>query len=293
MKVTTAVIMAAGWGSRMLPVTSAVQKELLPILDRPVIDYLVADLVAAGIKQIIFVITPGSHGLQDYYVGNPPLEAHLQRYRKQEAIAGLAKIHHQATFTFVEQPNDVGYGTAIPMLIAEPHLPADEAFVACYGDAFLWNGDGNSAMAGPLIETYRDSGANAAMIGFEKPVEELHRYGVLHIEKKGDYEYLDGFVEKPPLGQEPSNLINFGMFVLEPGFMPFVHAVEYNETGERYVTDALLASAKERPMAVHRATGQFLDSGNLPSWLEANLVMARSRPELAGKLEALTSALTQ
>jgi UTP--glucose-1-phosphate uridylyltransferase len=93
MKVTTAVIFAAGFGSRMLPVTSAVQKELLPILDRPIVDYVVADCVAAGVTHIIFVIRPNSHGLQDFYTGNSVLEGHLQRFGKTKDLANLNQIH--------------------------------------------------------------------------------------------------------------------------------------------------------------------------------------------------------
>src|SRR6185295_2492811 len=104
MKPTTAVIFAAGTGTRMLPITAAVQKELLPIGNRPVIDYIVTDLVAAGITRIIFVIRPGQTGLKDYYHGNESLKRNLQRLGKSEAIALLDKIHHQATFEFIEQP---------------------------------------------------------------------------------------------------------------------------------------------------------------------------------------------
>jgi UTP--glucose-1-phosphate uridylyltransferase len=114
MKPTTAVIFAAGIGTRMLPVTSAVQKELLPILNRPVVDYTVEDCLKAGITRFIFVIRPGATGLKDYYLGNEQLEAGLKRLGKTEALKLLDRIHTKATFEFVEQPESAGYGTAIP-----------------------------------------------------------------------------------------------------------------------------------------------------------------------------------
>jgi UTP-glucose-1-phosphate uridylyltransferase len=154
MKPTTAVIFAAGTGTRMLPVTSAVQKELLPIVNRPVIDYVVSDLVAAGVKRIIFVTRPGARGLQDYYVGNDQLKRALERLGKTEALAQLDKIHREATFEFIEQPENAGYGTAIPLQIALPTLSANETIIACGGDDFVWHSDGSSEMT-RFIETFR------------------------------------------------------------------------------------------------------------------------------------------
>jgi UTP--glucose-1-phosphate uridylyltransferase len=275
--VTTAIITAAGFGSRMLPITAAVQKELLPILDRPVIDYVVADCLAAGITRTIFVIRPQSHGLQDYYVGDPDLEAGLRRDGKFEAIKRLEAIHRGATFEFIEQPANAGYGTAIPVKIAAPLLPPDEAFVVCGGDDFLWHADGASEIA-RLITTFQSSNSRAALMALTRPSAELSRYGVLSVERRGEYDYLQNLVEKPASGQAPSNLINISKYVLTPDMLGYINAVTPNPaTGEYYLTDALLAAAHDHPVAVHRTAGEYLDSGSVASWLHANLTVAQSR----------------
>jgi UTP--glucose-1-phosphate uridylyltransferase len=283
MNVTTAVIFASGFGSRMLPVTAAVQKELLPILDRPVIDYIVSDCIAAGIRDFIFVIRPNSHALQDYYVGNSGLESHLKRFGKREALAKLNMIHRSATFNFVEQPDGAGYGTAVPLIVAIPHLPTNAAFVVCGGDDFLWRTDGQSDMR-QLVDTFKATDAIGAMMALERPEEELYRYGVLSVERRGDMEYLKDFVEKPAKGEEPSNLINISKYILTPELLEFVKKVTPDEkSGELYITDAIRDAASEHPIVVQQAKGTFLDAGNLAGWLEANEVVAKSRPELMKK----------
>jgi UTP--glucose-1-phosphate uridylyltransferase len=282
MKVTTAVITAAGFGSRMLPVTAAVQKELLPILDRPVVDYIVRDCIAAGITKIIFVISPGSHGLQDYYVGNQGLESHLARFGKTAAIEELKAIHASATFNFVEQPKSAGYGTAVPLAVAASHLPTGEAFVVTNGDAFVWHSNGHSETH-EMVKTFNEADADGAIMTLEKPSDELHHWGVLDVEQRAGRHYLTNLVEKPTAAEAPSNFISLFNFIFTPQIMPYVHAVKPNETGERYLTDAVLAASKRYEFVVHEATGQFLDSGNLRNWLQANQVVAQSRPELQEK----------
>jgi UTP--glucose-1-phosphate uridylyltransferase len=282
MKVNTAVIFAAGFGSRMLPVTSAVQKELLPILDRPIVDYVVSDCIAAGITDIIFVIRPNSHGLQDFYTGNSVLEGHLTRFGKDKDLARLKQIHSQATYTFVEQRADAGYGTAVPLQVAADHLPEDEAFIVCGSDDFMWRTDGGSDLK-DLVETFKASDAAGAIMTIEKTEEELHKYGVLDIQERDGHEYLQALVEKPAPGHAPSNLINISKYIMTPKLLKYVMEVKPDEkSGELYITDAVQNAAKENPIVIQRAQGQFLDGGGVAGWLEANIVVAQSRPELAG-----------
>jgi UTP--glucose-1-phosphate uridylyltransferase len=265
----------------MLPVTASIQKELLPILDRPVIDYVVSDCVAAGITNIIFVIRPGSRGLQDYYVGNPVLEAHLKKFNKREALAKLKSTHTQATFSFVEQPSGAGYGTAVPLIVAMPHLPKGEAVLVCGGDDFLWRTDGGSDFAS-LVDEFHKTGSAGAITALERPSQELYRYGVLEIRVENRAEYLEKIIEKPAPGAEPSNLINISKYIISPEIMPYVTKVEPDPaSGELYITDAIQAAAAGHHILVHRAKGAFLDSGSLTGWLEANIMVAKSRPDLA------------
>jgi UTP--glucose-1-phosphate uridylyltransferase len=281
MKVTTAVIFAAGFGSRMLPVTSAVQKELLPVLDRPIVDYVVADCVAAGVTDIIFVIRAGSHGLQDFYVGNAVLEGHLERFKKDKDLATLKRLHSQATYTFVEQRSDAGYGTAIPLQLAAEHLPKDEAFIVCGSDDFMWRTDGGSDLK-DLVQTFNEADAAGAILSIEKAQDELHKYGVLEISEQDGHKFLESIAEKPASGAAPSNLINISKYIMTPAMLEYVMKVEKDPaSGEFYITDAVRDAAKDHKIVVGQAEGKYLDGGSVASWLEANLTVAQSRPELA------------
>jgi UTP--glucose-1-phosphate uridylyltransferase len=289
MNVRTAVIMVAGYGTRMLPVTAGVQKEMLPILDRPVIDYTVADCVAAGITRIIFVIRPGTHALQDYYLGQPELERHLERFGKTEALAKLRGIHQQATFDFIEQPAEAGYGTGVPVKLARQHLAADEPILVCNSDDFLYRTDGQNDTAG-LIGALQP-GMAGVVSALEKPESELQRYGILAIRRQAGSELLTNLVEKPVPGTAPSNLANLGKYVLAPVLLEYVDKLERNPaSGEYFIIDAIAACAKDHPVGIYRAGGRHLDAGSLAGWLEANMVVAKSRPELAKTIQATISS---
>jgi UTP--glucose-1-phosphate uridylyltransferase len=293
MKVTTAVIPAAGYGTRMLPVTAGVQKVLLPILDRPVIDYVIEDCIHAGITNIILVINPGSHDLQKYYVGDQDLQRHLKNKGKVEVLEELAKIHSKATFTFVEQPFETaGYGTNVTLQVAAPHLPKDEAFIFTNGDAFTWDADGGSDNAA-MVETFHSTGAAGVILLKELPTEVLHRYGVAKIEERSGQEYLLDFVEQPK-SNPPSNLASMFDFVLSPQVLPYALATGPNTTGEAQFPDALMAMVKAgQSVAVQRAQGKWIDGGNLTGWLDANLTILKSRPELVEKLLPSIRALLE
>jgi len=278
--ISTAVIMVAGYGTRMLPVTAGIQKEMLPILNRPVIDYTVADCIAAGIKRIIFVTRPGTRALQDYYLGQPDLEQHLKRFGKAKALAELQEIHHSAQFEFIEQPADAGYGTGIPVRLARQHLAAGESILVCNSDDFLYRTDGQSDTDG-LIRALTP-GLAGVVSALEKPADEIGRYGVLALGSREGREVLTGIVEKPAPGTAPSNLANLGKYVLTPTLLDYVDNLKPDpRSGEYYVIDAIQACAREHAVGVYRATGRHLDAGNPAGWLEANLVLAQTKPELA------------
>ena len=274
MKPTTAVIFAAGIGTRMLPITAAVQKELLPIGNRPVIDYIVEDLVAAGITRIIFVIRSGQFGLKDYYLGNAALTRNLTRLGKTEALEQLAAIHEQATFEFVEQSETAGYGTAIPLQTALNLLNPSESVVVCGGDDVIWHPDHTSEFRN-LIEAYIKSGAEGAVMALEDEGAQTATYGVISTRVQDNTEYLTDITEKPPAEQASRRLVNISKYILNGAIRDFVQAVEPRpENSESYITDAIVAAAREHKIVVHNVTGKYLDTGNPENWLAANQIVA-------------------
>ncbi len=274
MKPTTAVIFAAGTGTRMLPITAVIQKEMLPILNRPVIDYIVSDLVTAGIKRIIFVIRPGQLSLRQFYQGNPGFELALQRQNKVKSLELLDSVHHQAVFEFVEQPPDAGYGTAIPLITALPLLDPAEPVIVCGGDDFVWRADGGSEFA-DFIDTFQASGGESAIMSLELPTDQLSQYGVMSIENRGAYQYLTDIIEKPAAGSAPTNLVNISKYILSGTLREYVKDVKPQpDSKEYYILDAILAGAKAHGVVVHTVSGEYLDTGNPANWLKANQVVA-------------------
>jgi UTP--glucose-1-phosphate uridylyltransferase len=276
MKVKTAVIFASGYGTRMLPITAAVQKELLPVLNRPVIDYVVADCLRAGVERIIFTIREGSHSLQDYYVGNKALEIELKNRGKSEALATLHQIHAQAKFEFIEQPPG-RYGTAIPLQIAAKSLNPGEAFIATSGDEFMFRRDTGSDFT-DMVQAFEETDAQGAILTVEKPAEQLAKYGVLDIDGTKTPDRLKRIIEKPVRGEEPSNLINLSKYVLTGKLLDYVLNVNPNpKSGEYYLTDAVQAAASDHDIVVVRAKGEYLDAGSTNSWLTANMAVGGLR----------------
>ncbi len=274
MKPTTAVIFAAGTGTRMLPITAVIQKEMLPILNRPVIDYIVSDLVTAGVKRIIFVIRPGQTSLKQFYLGNAGFEQALQRQHKTASLALLDAVHHQATFDFVEQPPTAGYGTAIPLVTALPLLDPSEPVIVCGGDDFVWRANGGSEFS-DFINTFQASGGEGAIMSLELPTDQLAQYGVLSVENRGGLNYLTDLIEKPATGSAPTNLVNISKYILNGALRDYVKTVKpRTDTHESYITDAILAGSKQHPVVVHTVSGEYLDTGNPANWLKANQVVA-------------------
>ena len=278
MKPTTAVIFAAGIGTRMLPITAAVQKELLPIGNRPVIDYIVADLVAAGIKRIIIVIRAGQTGIKDYYLGSASLERHLRRLGKSDALQLLSDIHRQAEFEFVDQPEDAGYGTAVPLVASLSLLDPTETVVVCGGDDFVWREEGSEMT--DFVTAFAASTAEGAIMALEPDSTATNLYGALTSAKRGELEYLTDILEKPETEQAPARLVNISKYILSGKLRNYIKDVQPRpDNSERYITDGLNAGAQAHDILVHRVTGTYLDTGNTMNWLKANQVILGKNQE--------------
>lgn len=292
MKITKALITAAGFGTRFLPITKTIQKEMLPFLDRPIIDYVVDDLLAAGVTDIIFVVSEHNKQLIHYYRENQRLFNYLADRNKTSLYDQVAKLHKKATFHFIKQSDSEQYGTAVPLKLAQSLLQADDAFFVFMGDDLMYNSNGISEAAA-MIQLMEKSHAVAVATCVEKPTSELSRYGVIKPKKHGDYVLLESIVEKPQPGSEPSNLVNISKYI----FTPQVFEVLANQqldanSGELYITDTITQLAQANDVAIHVPTGTYLDGGNPYEWLKANITIGLHREDMAQKLrDFLTETL--
>ena len=269
-RITKVIIPVAGWGTRRLPITKSIEKCMLPIGNRPMIDYVVQDCLAAGINEIYFVVGEDSSQLESYYRSNIKLIDYLKRSGKDDMlplIAPLAgiKLH------FVVQSGYGKYGTAIPVALAASQIPAGESVAVLMGDDFIYTKDGGSETA-RLIEA---AGDDSAMLGVEVHPDEVSRYGVLEKDENNKFVRI---VEKPTPDEAPSNLINVSKYVLNSDALKRIaDFANTTQEGEYYITDPINDYvAAGGVMTVVPAKGQYLDGGSVEGWLHANNVVIGS-----------------
>lgn len=253
---------------------------MLPVLNRPTIDYVVADCIAAGIEEIVFVINEHNIQVKHFYSENPRLKRYLEKMGKADKYPAVEQLHTQAKFTFIKQPDAEQYGTAVPVKIARSELEREEAFLVFMGDDFLYNPDGSSEAA-RMIQTFQNSQAVGLATCIERPEDSLHKYGIAEVERRNGHTYLTNLVEKPESGTAPSNLANISKYIFTPEIFEIIaHQELDSKSGELYITDSILTLAKKQPVAIHTPTGEYLDCGSVETWLKANIFVASHQSEL-------------
>lgn len=270
--ITKAIIAVAGFGTRWLPLTKAIEKCMLPIGNRPVIDYVVEDCVRAGITDIYFVVGEQSEQLRRFYGKNQQLQEYLERKGKTAELDELRRLKEQAQFHFIVQTANDPYGTAIPVQLAFPELGPHESVVVMMGDQFTYSRSGESEVAN-LLAKVQASGAASGMVVAPVPPEEVSKYGIVELDANGFFKRI---VEKPQPQDAPSTLNNLSMYVFDAEMLRCVSNVTSPTNGEFLLTDALNSYVGQlgKPLAVVEAVGTYLDSGTPDGWLQANAFIA-------------------
>lgn len=291
MKIRKAIITSAGFGTRFLPITKTIQKEMLPVLNRPLIEYVVEDCVRAGIEEIIFVVSEHNTQLRHFYSENTRLKAYLDQMHKSQLYPAVEKLHTKAHFTYVIQRDSEQYGTATPVKLAKEQVKDEEAFIVFMGDDFVYNADGSSE-ASRMIELFNASNATGLATCIEKPNEVLHKYGIAEIRNQGGFHFMKNLIEKPAPGTAPSNLANISKYIFTPEIFDIIeHQVPNEASGELYITDSILQLSHQSDVVIHTPVGEYLDGGYLAGWLKANLTVAQNIPELKAELDIVLSDL--
>jgi UTP--glucose-1-phosphate uridylyltransferase len=268
---TKAIIAVGGFGTRRLPIAKAIEKCMLPIGNRPIVDYLVDDCLQAGITDIIFVVSEQSEQIRTYYGHNTLLEGYLALNNKQAALEQVIALRQKAKVRFVVQDARQPYGTSVPLWLARDHIQPGEAFLFMYGDNVFYNPDGSSEVAAFLRQA-QSANTPSALLAVEVPHERVSQYGILATRQKGGVELYEHIVEKPQPKDAPSNLNNAGLFLLQDSIFSYVQrSIEQSPQVEKYLTDAVnWYAAGGNDVAVIRAHGEYLDCGVMEGWLYAN-----------------------
>ena len=275
MQIDKAIIPVAGWGTRRLPITKVIEKAMLPIGNRPLVDYVVEDCVKAGINDIYIVIDekPFSQ-IKAYYAENEHLTNYLIARGKSDklTLADTTRDGVQIHF-FAQKDVDLRYGNAEPVAQAVEEFDIHEPTAVLMGDDFSCNADGSSDLA-RLTKLVVDA-SDSAMLATEIPMEEVERYGVLRI-KDG---LLDGIYEKPKKENAPSNFINISKFIMSTELLNrvvnYCHSHDFGPKDQEYlITDPIIEHIKAGGrIHVLPIQGQYLDGGSLDGWLRANQVI--------------------
>lgn len=274
-KVTKAIILTAGYGTRRLPITKALEKCMLPIGDRPLIDYIVEDCIAAGITDIMFVVGEQSDQIRTYYGTNQLLEDYLRRLGKVTQLEQVTDIARKANFHYVVQSSSMPYGTAVPVDLCSFWVGADEQVLVAAGDNFLYRTDGQSDLA-RLLAAVEEDGSTAGLLASELPREQLIG-GV--IELGADGKHFKDILETSNPKDATGNLFNASKYLFDRLMFDHAHQVMMNppaENGEYQVTEALKAYVRDggKQLVVERAEGIYLDGGSTTGWLHANNIVS-------------------
>ncbi|MBB1532200.1 hypothetical protein HG461_002090 [Candidatus Saccharibacteria bacterium] len=273
-KITKAIIPVAGWGTRRLPITKIIEKSMLPVGNRPLVDYSVQELIKAGITDIYMVISNVEPcQVQEFYRDNHALNDYLVERGKADRLALAKTLPDHVKIHYTTQDPAGRYGTAVPIALVVEEYNIDEPVLVFMGDDFVWNPDGESA-AESLIHSLQNAD-ESAILGVEIPKEKVDKYGVLNI-KDGK---LTGVVEKPSVEEAPSNMINVSKYIMSKDLLRrivnYVKSHDFGPLDQEYlVTDPIDEYINEGGvMRVAPTTGEYLDGGSVEGWVHANNVV--------------------
>jgi UTP--glucose-1-phosphate uridylyltransferase len=269
-----AVFPAAGLGTRFLPATKAQPKEMLPLVDKPIIQYGVEEAVASGVDNIILVTGRGKNAIEDHFDVSVELETFLEARNKTELLAEIRKISNLINFSYVRQGEPLGLGHAVLVTRA---LVGDEPFAVILGDDVI---DANPPALRQMIDVFQE--VKGPVLAIERvPREDVSAYGIIDGEeiKPGVYRIRD-LVEKPTRDEAPSDLAIIGRYILTPDIFPALQATVTDRTGEIQLTNGIRELLKSRPIFGCRIDGVRHDTGNKLGFLKAVVYFALRRPDL-------------
>ncbi len=275
-RVRKAVIPVAGFGTRFLPATKAQPKEMLPVIDKPGLQYAVEEAVAAGIRDIILVTGAAKRAIEDHFDRNPELEARLQEQGKRDLLATLRKIRQLANFIYVRQSEQLGIGHAV--LMAQSAV-GDEPFVFLYPDDLLVTDENPVRKMLAVYEEYESPVLGVIRV----PRRDVAKYGIIKNKyiKNGVHEVLR-IVEKPSLQKAPSNLASVKGYVLPPSIFSYIKKLRPKKGGEMYLSDAVELYNKQHSVFACELHGELFDLGSKLGWLKANVALGLERSDLRG-----------
>lgn len=275
-KITKAIIPVAGWGTRRLPITKIIEKSMLPVGNRPLVDYSVQELIKAGVTDIYMVISNVEPcQVREFYKDNIALNKYLEERGKTDRLALAKTLPDNVKIHYISQDPSAKYGTAVPVAMVAEEYNLNEPVFVFFGDDFIWNPNGESA-AESLLKSVQNED-ESAILGVEVPREEVVKYGMIDVADGK----LTKIVEKPELEQVTSNLVHVSKYIMSPKLIQemveYVNSHDFGPKDQEYMATDPLATFVEKGGIVRVAptTGEYLDGGSLEGWVHANEVVCK------------------
>ncbi|MEG0307417.1 MAG: UTP--glucose-1-phosphate uridylyltransferase GalU [Clostridium sp.] len=274
-KIRKAIIPAAGLGTRFLPATKAQPKEMLPIVDKPTLQYIIEECVASGIEEILIITGRNKKSIEDHFDKSIELELELEKSGKEDMLQVVRNISDMINIHFIRQKEPKGLGHAIH---CAKTFVGDEPFAVLLGDDIVYN-DENPCLK-QLINCYENYGTS--VLGVQTVAEEaVNKYGIVGGTNVADRVYkVDNLVEKPSVEEAPSNVAILGRYIITPRIFEILEETEPGKGGEIQLTDALLRLVKEEDMYAYDFKGKRYDAGDKLGFLQATVEFALRKPEL-------------
>lgn len=280
MKIRKAVIPAAGYGTRFLPMTKASPKEMLPIIDKPIIQYVVEEAINSGIEDIIIVTGYNKRAIEDHFDHSQELENYLEKCGKAEQLEEIRKIARMANFIYIRQKGPYGNGT--PVLNAEPII-GNEPFAVIWGDEFIYAQPPRLKQMIEVFNKYKDP----VISGVRVKKEYLNKYGIARVRPVEDKVFeIEEIIEKPEPEEAPSDLATHGAYILTPDIFEALRSLKPGKGGEIWLVDAINKLRKNHKIYAREIeNGKYYDTGNKLEYLKANVEFALKRDDLREDLK--------
>lgn len=279
-RVTKAVIAVAGYGTRFLPATKNQPKEMLPIIDKPVIQYLVEECVDSGIENIILVTRFGQSAMENHFDSNIELEMQLKANGKTELLKKVQRVSQMANIVYVRQRKHFPYGNGTPLLAVRDLIGKGESIVYMFGDDLV---KAKVPAVKQMLKLW-EKNQDAVILGAQEVAkEEVKRYGIVKL-KKGSKNVVESIVEKPEVDKAPSRLAQFGRFILNRKIADILHqnyeSKKLGKDNELWLADALHEYAKTKKMLVAPIDGKWFTTGDPLRWLKTTVEYALDREDI-------------
>lgn len=281
-KITKAIIAVAGYGTRFLPATKNQPKEMLPIIDKPIIHYLVEECINSGITDIILVCRFGQHIIEDYFDNHSELERYLEANGKFEYLKKIKNIPEMANFIYVRQKKNLPYGNGSPILAAKSLIDDDESFVFMFGDDLVIS---KTPAIKQLINVFNKYQADAVFGAQKMQWSEVKKYGAVRYKKGTKINEVEAILEKPEVEEAKkkfSNVVQFGRFVFNYKIIKVLESLPLGKGGELWLTDAinLLAQNKNNKVIAQPIKGNWFTTGDPLNYLKTTIEYAFLRKDL-------------